>query len=108
MELVLSIRNVPAEHKFHMQAALLLAGVVIAETEFDVRYGNPGSFNNVGFVENIAVHSHHPSILDSCFLECIKRHAPQCVGPCMGGVTSWACIICAGTAVACCATNCHC
>ncbi len=109
LEVVLYVKNVPAEKKFHMKAVILLNGATIAETEFDIKYGSPGSINNTGLIDNIKVKSSNPSIvLDSCFLDCLKRHAPGCVGVCAGGVTSWACILCAGGTVACCAINCHC
>lgn len=108
LEGIVFIKNVAAEHKLRIKAVLLLLGAEIAETEFDVRYGPRGSFNNVGFVENLTATSRHPSILDSCLMDCIRRHAPQCIPACINDPTGWACISCAGASIVCCLINCHC
>ena len=108
LEVVLYIKNITSDKKLHMKATLLMGGSTIAETEFDVKYGDILPFNNIGFVDNLIVKSNHPSILDDCLVDCIKRHAPSCVGPCLSDPTGWSCIICSGGSIACCLINCHC
>ena len=44
-----------------------------------------------------------------CFIECLKRHAPDCIGLCEA--TGWgnaACLACIGGSAICCKISCHC
>jgi hypothetical protein len=64
--------------------------------------------NSGGKVYEVVVKCQKPFTEDrDCIIDCIKRHAPDCIWICQT-LGLEACIACAGATAACCLINCHC
>lgn len=107
---VIEIKNDSKNKNLCFRAALSMDNTpsVALEIKFCVGYDVSNIRNFTGLVEEYQLVSNAIGISASCLEECIKRHAPKCIGPCLKDPTGWSCIICAGGAIACCLVNCHC
>ena len=109
---VIEIRNNSSAKKLSFRTAVSKDGEPnpILEIHFDIEYSNifPFNVNGHGMLDDFRIVGNKTTLTASCLEECIRRHAPKCVGPCLKDPTGWSCIICAGGAIACCLINCHC
>jgi hypothetical protein len=81
---------------------------VIFEASWKVHLPGEGSLNAMNVVSNIEIKKsdehYHPLTPTT---DCIRRHAPQCLGVCAGG-GGWICAGCLGAIAGCCLINPHC
>jgi hypothetical protein len=84
---------------------------VLVSSKWTLYIAPPDALNRQGYlVSEPEVHVDASlSASKDCFINCLKRHAPGCIGLCEA--TGWgnaACLACIGGSAICCKINCHC
>ena len=107
----MTVRQDSGAHTITVEDELREGDTVLVSTSWTLYIPPKDALNRQGYLvgEPTVTVDAGLSASKDCFINCLKRHAPGCIGLCEA--TGWgnaACLACIGGSAICCKINCHC